>query len=119
MSPYSEISSAIVTSAEMSSLSSASSPVTQVSQPQPALLSAWKSAQAPLLPPEPDRLADPFDIGWADRAISSFSPLVVTQPQQHLLHSVLSTAPGISNSLASRVQGPPGDPMSTTNPFLA
>ncbi|KER32600.1 hypothetical protein T265_01290 [Opisthorchis viverrini] len=42
--------------------------------------SSWSTPLPSLLPPEPDRLADPFDVGWADRVTSTTSVTVAHKP---------------------------------------
>ncbi|KAF5401162.1 hypothetical protein PHET_05642, partial [Paragonimus heterotremus] len=41
---------------------------------------SWHTTTPALLPPEPDRFSDPFDVGWADRATAVISTIASRKP---------------------------------------
>ncbi|CAH8606559.1 unnamed protein product [Dicrocoelium dendriticum] len=70
--------------------------------------SNWQTPFPSLLPPEPDRLSDPFDIGWADRATCGVGVPTVRKPGNPFVQN---------HSGFSDVNGATGDVEETSPPM--
>ncbi|KAF6778923.1 hypothetical protein AHF37_01844 [Paragonimus kellicotti] len=62
---------------------------------------SWHTTTPALLPPEPDRFSDPFDVGWADRATAVISTIASRKPGNPFLPepTIISTLAGNSTIL--------------------